>query len=549
MIVVSKEQVKDRLQDGIDTIMAVNDEEFNVLLERLSDGERMFFYYTTDDCEMPQAPKRTGVETNIDSRGYYGGTAIEKREFFDEIEKRGAEKDATAQTRARAAEIINVCGLKNYMKACANHRKFSVESVKRAFNVLLDEKVLYEFMQTAPSMDEVVVDGETYDKREVFEVLGSTFRHPEVEKFASFYTESKQFILKDEQKLIDNYTLLFNSAYNLDMYALREYTFKTKASIKGGFISRVEDKDWTPNEQLSREVWGDMPKGLTAEEQAVYVYTKLCSLLCYDDGVISINGERVSKLQQSYFNKERLESVKPNGKVVCYDFARICTKFLNQIDGATAYTLEQGMVSGHFLVGCYTDKMSTYFEAINVTASSGLNDLMRAQNKMELEGFNVVSDKYGAFKAALNKVYPLVYNEKQKTAEELAAQIDEEKLVGRNFEESVRAIVDVLKQNHLYGNEATLTFNFFKKKGYFDKGKKVESAYIGELCKNGKRDFYKRKILVREEGERDPYLIDVVNLECAKLDFEDVKNKLQSKEYVFEDDVRVLRDLEVEEKR
>ena len=65
MNIISKEPIKGRIEDGIDTILGIEDEEFNKLISKLEPNpnclEYFHFYYTTDKCEMPSNPVKLGL--------------------------------------------------------------------------------------------------------------------------------------------------------------------------------------------------------------------------------------------------------------------------------------------------------------------------------------------------------------------------------------------------------------------------------------------------------------------------------------------------------
>lgn len=542
MIIVSEKQVKGRLQDGLDTIFSMSDDDFNEMIQRLKRGEFIMFFYLTDDCEIPNGEPHIGVESNMGKRSYFGGERIPKWEFWNKLQEVVKQKGRSANDKNKANIILDACGLSSFMECYARNKQIPLSKVEQAFNVLLDEKVLYAFLQTSPSMQDICVDGKTYNKRDVFEVLGSIFKCPTTGKFASFDNETSGFLITNDYILTENYTKLYNSPYNLDRFAKLEYTFNSMLDSNGMLITRVVDGEWKLNDALRFAVYDDMPEELTTEEKVFYIYAKLCDLLCYEDDVARIEGRRVPMDERSEFNKEYLECVQPNSQVICYEFSRVCAKFLNELDGVTAKVLAQGMVEGHFVVGCYTDNISAYLEAVNVSGTANMNDLARAKNKLPLEGVMPVSDKYRLINRALEKVYPCVYGTPKTSIEEYLKKINLQKQPPVDFESKIDAFVNVLKNNNVCGNEGALTFNAFKTCGFF--GQNVEAVYIGERSKSKSGTFYKRKILVRQENEENPYLIDVVNLTSRQLDVEEVKQKLQSGEYVYESDTRKLKGVE-----
>lgn len=550
MEIVMEKPVKGRLLDALDTFFAFNADEFSRFVQEFKhgggNGNNVQFFYTTDDCERPDAPIKIGLVDNRDEmRFYFARDRVKNGEFLTALGDLVAQHNLDADKVERATALLNTRGLDSFQKHYANLNERSIRSVAMAFSVLQNEKILYEFLNTSNSMQNIVVDDQMFNKREVFEVLGNIFGCPADDgEFKRAKGKMNGYYVPELDKMIENYAKLYNSGYNLDRYANDEYTFKTSFAKSGGFYAHISNPDFNINPQLKHEVYEDMPSDLTAEEKAVYIYAKLCTILEYDDNIVSIEDKRITKIEKSNFNKQYLESVKPKDKIICYDFARICAKFLNGIDGVTAVVLSQGLLDGHYLAGFYTDKVSAKLEAINVSGESSLNDLARAHNKLELAGIDIVSDKFGVFPSALEKAYASVYGGEKTTIADFVSQIKEQKPAETDLDKLIESFIQTLRENHIYGNEATLTYNAFKKNGFF--GTDIESAYIGDKYTTDKGEFYQRKILLRQNGDETPHLIDVVNLNSTKISANEVARNLESKQFVYESKNRQLKGLETE---
>lgn len=549
MKIVMEKPVKGRLQDAVDALFALNEDDFNRVLQEFKNGSGngvvVQFVYTTDNCARPDMPIKMGlIDNKEDLRSYYASERVKSDEFFAALGKYVPEQILVdADETARATAILNLCGLDTFQKHYANFNGCSMRSVETAFSVLQNEKVLYEFLNTSDSMQNIVVDDQMFKKREVFEVLGDIFGYPADDgEFKRAKGKMNNYYVPELGKMIENYAKLYNSGYNLDRYANDEYTFKAQFTKTGAIYRCVGNCEFDINPQLKREVYEDMPSDLTTEEKAVYIYAKLCSVLEYDDGIIEIEGKRISKIEKSRFDKSALESIKPNGKIICYDFARICARFLNELDGVTAMVLSQGLIDGHYLTGFYTDKVSARLEAINVSGESSLNDLARAHNKLELAGIDIISDKFGIFPTALEKAYASVYCRGKTTIADFVSQIKEQKSAEAQLDKLIEAFIQTLREKHICGNEATLIYNAFKKNGFF--GTEIESIYIGDKHTTENGTFYQRKILLRQNGDENPYLIDVVNLISKQISAADVAKNLQSKQFVYESNKYQLKGLE-----
>ncbi len=549
MKIVMEKPVKGRLQDAVDTIFALNEDDFSRVVQEFKNGvgnnSVVQFFYTTDNCERPDMPIKMGlIDNREDLRGYYASERVKSGEFFAALGKYVPQQILVdADETARATAILNLCGLDTFQKHYANFNGFSMRSVAMAFSVLQNEKVLYEFLNTSDNMQNIVVDDQIFNKREVFEVLGDIFGYPADDgEFKRAKGKMDGYYVPNLNSMIKDYAKLYNSGYNLDRYANDEYTFKALLSKTGSIYRCVGNREFDINPQLKREVYEDMPIDLTVEEKAVYIYAKLCSTLVYDDNIARIEGKRISKVEKSRFDKNTLESIKPNDKIICYDFARICARFLDELDGVTATVLSQGLIDGHYLTGFYTDKVSARLEAINVSGESSLNDLARAHNKLELAGIDIVSDKFGVFPTALEKAYVSVYGREKTTIADFVSQIKEQKPADTDLDKLIESFIQTLREKHICGNEATLIYNAFKKNGFF--GTDIESAYIGDKHTSDKGTFYQRKILLRQNEDENPFLIDVVNLNSKQISATDVAKNLQSKQFVYESEKRQLKGLE-----
>lgn len=93
-----------------------------------------------------------------------------------------------------------------------------------------------------------------------------------------------------------------------------------------------EEPDWLINKNLNDAVIGDMPEDLSLEDQVMYIYCKLCKELKYDYNYYYRNFN-LSHAIKPDFKKEKLENIKPGSKVSCWDFARVLSKFINNLDG------------------------------------------------------------------------------------------------------------------------------------------------------------------------------------------------------------------------
>ena len=300
-----------------------------------------------------------------------------------------------------------------------------------------------------------------------------------------------------------------------------------------------------------------MPEDLTLEEKIMYIYCNLCNMFSYDDGYFyrdRIDTDRYT----DRFSKEVLEGVKPDTKITCFEFARILSKFINQLDGdVESVVITEGVNRGHFKTGFYTDKVSVMLEAVNSDLKSGTNDFMKIKAGMLPNGIEIISDKFDIMKKAVDKVYPLVLDKKY-TIDEYISDFEEykenkpEEVNSSNIEKKLEAFCEILYDNEILGNEAVQTFNIFDNFDFF--GSDIEKAYVGKKVLNENEETYKRYILVRARNEfkENPkeysvYLLDTDTLELEKFKAKDFIEKIKSEEFVYENRARKLKGIDKEE--
>ena len=90
------------------------------------------------------------------------------------------------------------------------------------------------------------------------------------------------------------------------------YEFRNPAFYET-IIRKGDEPDFNISPELQAKVMGEMPEDLSVEEQAIYIYCKLCKELTYDEGYMYKN-ELDRERYNSTFSKEYLESIKPRFK-------------------------------------------------------------------------------------------------------------------------------------------------------------------------------------------------------------------------------------------
>ena len=326
---------------------------------------------------------------------------------------------------------------------------------------------------------------------------------------------------------------------NIDRYVNPQYEFKrftSRERISNKVIRKGEEPDWTISEELRTAVFKDMPKDLSVEEQAMYIYCKLCMELSYDEGYFFRNHLNNGRYEYT-FSKEHLESIKTGSKITCWDFSRIFSKMINELnEEIEAVIISEGANREHYLVGFYTDRVSVMLDAINAR-TGGTNDLMKARNGIELEGIDIVSDRGGVIKQAIEKVYPMVFGRNQSSIENYLQELRNvgKEEIPNNLKSKLESFIEIMKQKNIFGNEAIQTFLGYHHFGFF--GEELDKSFLGkEEYQDGKKG-YRRIVLLRtktDNVDRVLYMIDSNSLELSTCTEKEMVDKLKSGEYIYE---------------
>ncbi|MBQ3408372.1 MAG: hypothetical protein IJH12_04110 [Clostridia bacterium] len=357
-----------------------------------------------------------------------------------------------------------------------------------------------------------------------------------------------QFYIPDIEKYKKAYLEMYERL-EFERYIPKDYRFKNYyiSESVACIIKDDSEPQWKLNDAVRDAVYSGIPEDLSIEEEAIYVYYKLCQLFTYDEGYVY----RDKLKKQNYtskFSKDYLEGIVPGDKITCYDFSRIYAKIISEmeqeIDGVIIST---GLNNGHFFTGFSTKEGAVELEAINATRSEDgeiLNDLLRAKLGQKLEGIRTVFGHDEVFKNANEKIYNIFNKQHEKNQaegliEEIKQEQDEE--IPQNFELCAQILIENMKKIGISGNEFSMVFSNILRKGLF--GDNIDCAYIGTIeKKENKEKGYKRIICVCEKQDEKFkfYLIDTGSLELTKSSEDEIKRKLDSNEFVYENSDRTI---------
>ncbi len=148
---------------------------------------------------------------------------------------------------------------------------------------------------------------------------------------------------------------------------------------------------------------------LSKEEKVLAIYEKLCQEYIYDDNLISY----IQKVDDDQFvlpdwygrdvGPEWEKNREEHNRRVCYEVSRYLAKSLTQLfegneDIDVCILWDKGLT--HYFVGLTS---SEYNITLDLDDFNNIKDLTRIKTGLTAQGINILTDKYGKFKAALEK--------------------------------------------------------------------------------------------------------------------------------------------------
>jgi len=561
MNIITEKETNGRVVDGIATILNLSDEDFNICIEKLipREGkglEDIYFYYTTDLCECPENEPQLGLETIYDNdkfvgRAYFGVSKTSIHDIFYQFSELLPKFEKFSKGYERIERLLKTRDIEALKKSKITE-KTDKELLDRVFQILTDDNILKKFINFEDNKEEFAINAEERQLAEYLRELGKVFGNVDSKGELKNRQIHNCFYIPKLQECTDRYLQILNT-YNMDRYINPMYEFRNFNSLTyvGDCIIRQnEEPEWTVNQELKTAVYKGFPEDGTLEEKAMHIYCSLCKELQYDDGYFYRDELKDSKYNFE-FSKENLESIIPNSRITCWDFSRVFSKMINELEGdIEAVIISRGMNQGHFLAGFYTDKVSATVEAIN-SRSNSTNDLMKAKHGIKFEGIEIISDREGLIEKALDKVYSKIYDKEQIGINEYVEQL---KLIPKedipnNLQKKFEAFTEVMKTNKIFGNEAMQTFNLYYKTGFF--GEELKKAFVGRKEEISGKEQYKRILLITPKLENmqldtTVYSIDTEKLEMSVHTAEEVIQKLNSGEIIYEDNKHTLPNIDEE---
>lgn len=554
MNIISEIKNKGRFEDGIDTILQLDDDSFELLISRLYPNnsfalERINFFYTSDKCENPNGKYQLGLEREYEldktfiGKAYFTDTRYSAYSILKHLSETKNTLSPDSKEFERICRILEARGLESFKRKISFNDK-KLETVEKTFEILSNAELFEKFLDYENNRKYFTISGIEVEMSVFLKQMGEIFGRKN--KYGNLPEDNminKDFYVPELDKYKERYLIIYDKI-NIERYINPMYEFRPSLELSmssDSVIRRGDEPNWTISAELQDAVMGQMPENFTLEEKIMYIYCKLCKEMSYDEGYFF--KEHIDDTVYVYdFVKEYLERLRPGSKITCWDFSRLFAKFVNQLNGdVEGVVIAKGSNKGHFLAGFYTDKVSAMVEAIN-NIDCGTNDLMRAKNGIDFGGIHIISDKNDVIKSALEKVYPLVFDE---PAVSLGMYLEKLNQLGRseksnNLEKRIEAFIEILKSKGISGNEATQTLKTFQYMGYF--GELIDTIYLGKKEESGfGKAGYRRIVLIRPMSEYERnlgkskvYLLDTSNLALSAHVLHEIRDKIDIGELVYE---------------
>lgn len=572
MDIVTEKAFKDRLSDGIDTIVNLTEEDFGKFIDMLTIEpykkieDYIYFFYSTDNCRHPDNDIKLGLDEKNERRYLHlPGYCYSIPEFISKFESYVQSFEEDSNEYLRYNKIIttrNMDALKNYFSG--KNREDS-ELVDKLFEVLTNPNICEKFMNFDKHRDFFKIDGKECQIDDYLKKFGEIFKYRDETKLEenSFFVGNsliEKFRLPENIKstMYQNAIQIYKAYHEkYTRYVDRRYEFR-ELDNENDFVAFRSwyDPDWNISEALRVSILNDMPQDLSLEEKALFIYTKLCQELEFNEEY-AYRDKDISSQFKSDFSKKHLESIKPGSKITCFDFSRIFSKFVNELDGdIEAVVISQGINRGHFLTGFYTDNVSVRLEAINTNLygrGDPTNDLMKAKNGIKLRGIQPIFDRDRIINSSLNKIYSLVYGKDALSIKDFVQKLKTlpKTDVPDDIEIKLQSFIEAMKDSGIVGNEFVQTLDGMYKAKFF--GNNVEKAYLGRRINIDGEKYIQRMVLFRQKGKEEQeephfYLIDTSTLEMAKPTSQQLIDKLNSGSIIYESEKHKITGIDKEAK-
>lgn len=318
---------------------------------------------------------------------------------------------------------------------------------------------------------------------------------------------------------------------------IKKFYEEVKENVEGDYKIILEPgrklkEDWIEYDQVKWEMEENIEElvkelqkddTLSFEEKILKVYEKICLNYIYDDNVLYFFKRDASDINNIKYiavdwygrivGNTWIENRKKHNRRICYEFARIYAKAINELLGENK-KLEAFMVGDkenlHYVVGLTGDDYSAILDLDNFNK---IKDLTRLKLGLTLDGITILRDETGKLKDAIDN-----YN-KGKLIDLLEIEEAKNKFAKNDVIKYLNEVVKILKSYNIDSQG----FMEYTRAKVENQGIEIEK--IWKEIKGGAEKRYVRCILFDFDGKT--YLIDTVEQEMKVVNREDLK------EFVF----------------
>ena len=512
MQIVLYKRENGKIADSIKQILNADKKEFDEILETLRDPKVILDVLYKEEIVNPDMTQEM----------------FEVAFFLRELSKIETNQ-ISSQQKKRIHKLQQCRTDKALKKLIRDEHKLNKREVEEIFGVLEGRESFSEFTNRKKIESKQKIKSKSIFS---FLKLGKNKGLPEGEKSREkHYYEimnrvcngdcSVQFFSNEQQGYINNFRLIKN---RLDA----EEQMKSYPIV----IGREDEPDWKINDELKEYVYRDMPEGLTSEEKAIWIYMKLCKTLNYDD----------SRLWEDVSNKiniSLLESIRPNSKLICFDFARVYAKLVNSMPDSDIEAKIVGR-EGHFLVNLVSKDIIMTAEATN--AISNTNEFFKVKMGLPIEGIHASYDPRGIIQNSIERFTPLIYKDVH-TIKSYIHMLDvirsEETARDTKTEETelynkLNSLAKTMKENNVSGTESIMGIIKFSKLGFF--GDNTEEAWIRKKTQSREEGIKYNSGIIVSQGENNQFcILDCTDMKVIQMRKEELLEKFRGGEYRYKD--------------
>ncbi len=289
-IISSKEEIN-RMVDGIHTILALPEEEYNLLIEKMTPNgkelEALRFYYLTDGCENPKAPIQIGLEQERDendkriSRYYFCSENFSMHEILEYCQSMLNNYSTNSLEYSRINEILHTRDLDSFKAFYSSEKDVNPMLLDKIFEILSSDDMLSRFVDYSNNTEIFAIDGKEVPLSNYLEHLGQFFGNKDKDGSLSNSNRiSSDFFIPDLEELKKRYLQIFDEI-NIDRYVNPVYTFSSGPKLDDKIVRYGDEPNWTLSSETYQEIFDNMPQNLSLEEQAMYIYCKMCTIFPY----------------------------------------------------------------------------------------------------------------------------------------------------------------------------------------------------------------------------------------------------------------------------